>query len=143
RTFWRVPNPHLPRFRIEASVDAGLPSEPDTVAAIEGSSVELGILPLGWQRPDLDLFSDRIEPHDGVAPGICEPRCSVRPDDGPLRARILAKRNPLDLSATWLKSAGYASSLPCVPNLARGTCSDVMREVALRQLVVFRVERAR
>jgi hypothetical protein len=67
---------------------------------IEGSRVELGIFARGRQRPDLDLSRCRIQPHDGIARGVGESWCAVRPDDYPLRARILAKRNPFNLPAT-------------------------------------------
>jgi hypothetical protein len=60
-----------------------------------------------------------------------------------LRRRILAKSGALDLPRRGIKSAGDAGVLTRIPNLARDTGSHVVRIVALRHLVVFRLLTAR
>jgi len=56
-----------------------------------------------------------------------------------MRRRIPTQRNAFDLTGGCVKATGDAEFLPGVPNLAAGADGDVVRKVALRYVVVFRL----
>ena len=132
----RVPDLHLAGLRIEPAIDAVLAGEPDAPFSVERGGIEIGIgLALGRQRPDLHLFGLGIEADDGVLPAIGEPRRAVRSNDDAMRRRFGPERIAFNFAGRGIEQATNAGLLPGKPDFAGRPDRDVVRIIALGEVV--------
>ena len=89
------------------------------------------------QREPLDFAGRRVDPHDGVEPGVRHPRGAVGPDDHAVRRRAGAERYFGRATGRRVEPAELPRTLRGVPHRAVGRRRHVVRPRPRRHREAF------